>query len=496
MGVVKRQGIKMSIVSYFAVLVGAVNTLVIYPTTLEPHELGLLRFIIDSGILLSPFIALGLGQISVKYFPQFKDKENGHNGFLFFLLCSSFFGIGLFLLLCLLFNDFVYQFYESRDALISQHLLYIIPFTCFYAFQKLFTSYTVNFKRIAVPNIFNNLFFKLAVPALTIAYFLKYITLGNVLLGLSFASLFINLCHIAYVKSLGQWLAKPNFKKFNVPFLKEMGVFGLFGMLNTLGTFMVFKIDSLMLASFGSNTLTSSGIYTIPLFIANSISIPTAAIWLIASPLVSQAWEDNNLSKIRELYIKSSINLLIIGVGILALIWASIDDLFAIMPKGEIYAIGKYAVLILGITKLFDMATSINEQIIGYSKHYRFNFYALILLAVLTIVTNLILIPKFEIIGAALATMISIFLYNMLKYLFILWKMKMQPFSLKLIWVLVFGVGTYYISQLLPSIQIGLPDLVFKSIFIIIVYGLLIYFSKISLDINNLIHSALEKVKK
>ena len=113
------------------------------------------------------------------------------------------------------------------------------------------------------------------------------------------------------------------------------------------------------------------------------------------------------------LYQRTSINLLIVGLLLFIGIIASVGDIFSIMPNSEEMLAGVSVVLFIGLSKVVDMGTSINDQIIDYSKFYRFRLYALILLAVFNVVCNLLFIPKFQIAGAALATLASIVMYNL-----------------------------------------------------------------------------------
>lgn len=126
--------------------------------------------------------------------------------------------------------------------------------------------------------------------------------------------------------------------------------------------------------------LSDTGIYSIAALIGANIAIPLTAITSIAAPIITKAWGDNNMEEIEMIYKKSSINSLIIGCFLFLCIWLCLDDLFKIMPKGNEMISAKYVVFWIGMSKLFDMATGVNDIITGYSKYYRFNFYTLIIL--------------------------------------------------------------------------------------------------------------------
>ena len=87
MGVIQRQGLKHTIVSYFGGLIGLFSTIFIYPRV--PELYGLFRVIIDATMLIVSFFSLGLSTHAVKFFPKFKNLKTGHHGFLGFLLIGS-----------------------------------------------------------------------------------------------------------------------------------------------------------------------------------------------------------------------------------------------------------------------------------------------------------------------------------------------------------------------------------------------------------------------
>ena len=82
MGVIKRQGIKNTIITYIGILIGAVNVIFIQPKLLTPEELGLTRLRYDFAYIVGLAIPLGLPNIIIKYFPLFKDREAKHHGFI------------------------------------------------------------------------------------------------------------------------------------------------------------------------------------------------------------------------------------------------------------------------------------------------------------------------------------------------------------------------------------------------------------------------------
>jgi O-antigen/teichoic acid export membrane protein len=191
-------------------------------------------------------------------------------------------------------------------------------------------------------------------------------------------------------------------------------------LVGNLGSKLGERVNSVMLGTI--STLSNAGIYSVAFFISDSIDAPRRAISRISSPLLADKWKEGKMDEIEELYKKSSLNQLIVGVALLLAVWVSVDDIFRWMPNGEVFQEGKYVILIIGIARLVDMVTGVNTEIISYSLFYRYNFYLVIFLGLSNVVFNLLLIPIFQLNGAALATLASLTLYNLLKFIIIHWK--------------------------------------------------------------------------
>lgn len=150
------------------------------------------------------------------------------------------------------------------------------------------------------------------------------------------------------------------------------------------------------------------------------------------------------------------------------------------------------------------MATGVNNLVIAHSEHYRFNFYSILVLAVLNIVNNSIFIPRFDINGAAIATFSSVFIYNALKFGFLQYKLKMNPFTKELFWVILLGLCTYLIVAFIPSWE-GAKWLILVNIFIrsvlvtVLFIGGTLYFNfsqEVTDTFTSFVHRIIETAKK
>jgi len=373
-----------------------------------------------------------------------------------------------------------------------RYLPYLVPIAVLLAFIYLLYAYSSNFKRIVVPSLYQNLI-KVILPLLILYYIWGYISMDQVIYGILANYIIAFVGMFAYLYWLGELKMKVDFSFLNKERKQEIKNFALFSLFGGLGSVLAFRIDSFMISKLLD--FESNGTFAIAAFIANVIAIPTNAINQISAPIVSESFKNNDLVHIRKLYKDSSINLLVFGLLIFVCIAASIEDLFLIMPKGDQLVDGAAIVLMIGVARIIDMGTSINNQIINYSKHYRFGFYAILFMAFFNIIANYILIPKYQIIGAAIATLASLTLYNLIKMLFIKWRLKMQPFSSKTLVIFLVAIFVYGISLLIPGTQNHYLDILIRSIAIGSVYFILVYYLKVSGELNIMLDKVLKRVK-
>src|SRR5690606_7632260 len=132
-------------------------------------------------------------------------------------------------------------------------------------------------------------------------------------------------------------------------------------------------------------------------------------------------------------------------------------------PNTEVMETGRYVVFFLGLAQVWDMMTGVNNEIIAYSRHYRFTLYLTLLLAVVNIVANLYFIPRYGLTGAAMATCLSLFLYNVVKLVFIRVKMGLQPFTMRLIPVLTFAAAAWLLARWVPESDSAIITLMVKG---------------------------------
>lgn len=493
MGIIQRQSLKNTIVNFLGVAIGIISILYIY--SLDHEIYGYAQFIVGMAFIFIPFASFGSPSLVVKFYPEFKDDVRKDNGFLPLILMVSVLGILFFLLIMYLFKSTFYNYLDLLEFdvdLIRDNELLIFCMGVMFLLIQIFTRNAANFGSIVVPALFQNFAFKIFLPIWVILWVLKKLTFAEFGWGLfgfyttSFIALFI------YSWVTDKLTFGFDFSRISLKLAKRMWVFMTFGMINSIGNMLAFRIDSIMISTLLGTA--SNGLYTNILFIANTIDIPTNAISQITSPIVSSSFKEGRLDEINTIYQKSSLNLMAAGSFIFLLIWFLIDHLFAISSNPESFSNGRMIFLFLGLGKLFNMATSINNNIIIYSNFYKYNLLFLFVLAITNIVANYVLIDAYDVIGAAMASCLALFIFNVMKYVFILVNLKMQPLTMGVLKILAISILVFATASVIPDWGNNYLMIIIKGGVISMVYVSCIYLSKVSLEINDLIDNSLQSI--
>jgi O-antigen/teichoic acid export membrane protein len=239
--------------------------------------------------------------------------------------------------------------------------------------------------------------------------------------------------------------------------------------------------------------LASTGIYTISFFMTAVIEIPSRATLQISAPFVSESLENNDIPRLKDLYVRYSSNQAIIGGLLLVMLWANINSIFELMPNGDVYAAGKFVVLFIGLGKLIDVTTGINNLILIYSKYHRYLILFVLFLGIITVTGNYLLIPLLGITGAAIASLASYFIINTVVIIFIYRKLGIQPFTLKSLKIFFLIGLAFFINYLLPTLDSWFFDSLYRSLILLGIFVGFTYFYKLSEDLNSIVRKALSK---
>jgi O-antigen/teichoic acid export membrane protein len=491
MGVIKQQTIKGTFYSYLGILIGFITLNVLQPHILTAEQIGLTGILVSLSLLFAQFASLGFGG-TARYFPYFRNAERKHHGYLFLYCMVSAVGMLFVIIFVYLFKNEIIKEKLQKSLLFERYFWYLIPLTLFTLFFNVFDLYArVLFNAISgrvLREFTKRLFILIAVMLI---YF-KLVNFNIYMVVWLLANVIPTFIIVAILIRDGHFFFKPDFKFLDKDLIRKLTSISFYFILSGSAGVLVDNIDKYIIKD--NLGLNATGVYTIAYYFATVISLPARSLYSIATTVVSESWKTNDTENIRVIYKKSCINQLITALFLLIIIWANVDSIFHYLPSD--YASGKYVIFFVGLGYLIDSATGINSVIIAASKYFRYDLWFNLVLIAVSVITNLLLIPRYGITGTAIATALTFFIFNLIRYLFILKVFKMQPFTLKSPITLLVGLSVYFASRwLIPQNSNVIVDLLCRSLFITVIFGLATYFLNLSEDINDMIDGFLIKFK-
>ena len=476
MGIVVRQSFLNLISIGVAFLIGAVNTLYLYPTFLGSKLQGLIIALLAISNLVQPFISFGTQHAVIRYYSKYT-KKSEKDGLLTLSILIPLVIVLLFIPIFFAYYDQIRQYLFQSDQSLSRYAYVILYIAVSTSLFEVFYSWL----RVKLKSVFGN-FLKELYPRLLIVFLLISYSMGI----LDFENFVLFLIYGYYLRLIiiviySFIIIKP---KLNLNFkndFKEIFKYCLLIFLSGAASSIILDIDKSMLSSI--LTVENVAYYSVAVFIAAVIEIPGRAMFQILSPVVANAINKNHYKKLESLLKKSSTNLVLVASLFFLLINLNLDDFYEMLNQDG-YSIGIPIVIIVSFGKLYSMSIGCINNIISNSKYYYYTFWFSLFSSVLAVVLNIYLITEYGIVGAAYATLIVLTIMNSLKIYLIKSKFNIHPYSKDTIKIIVLsGIAYIIFSNLQLDFQ-PFINITVKSTLILTLYTLSAYIFRLSDDVN------------
>jgi O-antigen/teichoic acid export membrane protein len=482
LGIIQKQTIKGSIYSYFGVVLGFITTALLYPKVFSTSEVGLLRLLVAYSALFAQFSTLGFSRVTTMLFPWFRDKANQHNGFFYISLIVSLAGLILSIVLLLILRNTILETGQEDSELFSQYFYYIIPLIVFTLSYTVFDTYYKVLYNSVQGTVLKDFVQRIIILAGVILYFFELISFFNFILILLFAFFIPAVVLMIILMIQKEFFLKSNFGFITPHFKKKMFNVSLYGIVASFTGILVLNIDSIMINAFLD--LSSTGIYAVTFFFGTVILIPSRSLLKISGVIIADSWKKNDLTTINTIYYKSCINQLILASILFIGIWGNVHNLFNEYLLPPEYEAGKYVIFFISLASLIQMAGGTSNMILFTSHKYKVHTYFMFVLVILLVGTNYLFIPAYGIVGAAIASAFSFLIFNLIKYLYLRKSMRFNPYDYKSLIVILIAVGVYFLTGLIKPFENIFIDLAIRSSIMALCYFLLIYFTRVSDEVN------------
>ncbi|MEA3462963.1 MAG: hypothetical protein U9R49_13835, partial [Bacteroidota bacterium] len=201
MGIVIRQSIKASVVSYAGAVIGALSTIFIYPYFLTPELIGLNRILIDSAFLFAFVAQIGIPNAIIRFSPQLKKKGQIREAYRYALLLPLisfiFFGTLVFLG-----KDYLQGFFTENSPLYSKYFLLIIPFGLVCMYLGIIENFAVAYFRITIPKLIREIILRFLLIASALLFFYLHLSIDLYVLLVIFSYALAVVILFSYFKRL------------------------------------------------------------------------------------------------------------------------------------------------------------------------------------------------------------------------------------------------------------------------------------------------------
>lgn len=497
MGVIIRQGFKAALSNYIGMGLGFLSLFILFPLFYEPKELGAIRLFIELGTVLSAFSLMGTHYSINRFFPFFKTADQKHHGFFFWVLVFPLVGFVILLLNLLIFGDAFFTFINPNALQYKEMLPMLLLLIFIILYQVVSEVSCANHGRIAVPNFMREIVMRALIIVAGVLYYYKVVDFYQSvwLMVLSYAVALTG--NIWFLHKLTRINLRPSFDfiRKNPKIKKEALRFTALLFFSGIAALVVPKIDFFLISSIQKD-LSEVAIYSIGFYLATFIEVPKRTILQVATPIISEHMKEGRFKEVEELNKKNGTNQLLISGILFFMIWLNIDNLYAIMPKGDIYQKGKFVVFFIGISKLIDAVLCGNSPIITNSKFYGWSTISILVAIVSSLLFNFYFITKFGLIGGAISTILVMICVNSTNAILLQIKLKINPFhkaQLKIAAVLAAFFAITFTGMWLNNPYL---DSIVKSTLLGSAIILVMYKARLSEDFNQLLASKLPFLKR
>jgi O-antigen/teichoic acid export membrane protein len=474
MSTIRRQSIISSVIVYSGFALAALNT---YLLTWDHGgftmaQYGLTTLFMTIGTLMYSFANLGTQAFIYKFYPYYNDNlPPRKNDMMSWAFLVALLGFLLVIIAGICFKDFVILKFGANSADLIKYYNWVFPFGLGLTFYSLLEAFAWQLKRSILTNYLREFQFRLFTTLLLVLTltgvlhnfdsFIKIYSFSYILLALVLLAILLKSRQIFFPLSVSRVT-----KKFLPKILTQVSLVWGGGLVYNISFFFA----QLVIAAVVPDGLTFVAVYSLAQYIASLIQAPQRVIISASIGPLSRAWKDKDYGKINHIYQRSSINQLIFSIGMFTLLWINFTDGVLTFHLKSDFLNAREVFLFIGLTRIIDMGTGVNSQIIGTSSFWRFDFFTGLILAAITLPLNYILAKEQGVVGPAIADLITFAVYNGIRFLFLYRKFDMQPFSLKTLYTVIIGLAAFLAAHYLFSTWHGIIGMFARSISFLTIY--------------------------
>ncbi len=440
--------------------IGGLNIIFLFPKLTSLNVNGLTRAFLDVAVVLSLLATLGTIPVIYKFNPFYRSHLKKEENDLPFV--SGMISLAGFITICAgghIFKGFIIRKLGQAPLFVENFNL-VYPATFLMLLYTWLEAFAWSLKKTVESNFLKETLIRLLTTLLILASWYGLISSRNFIDLFCFLYLIPVIILFYILRRTGEFRFVPRISKVTRRLKPKMMTFGLFVFGATFLNLASRTVDSFVVL--GLKGLEATAVFLLGSYLASLMDLPLRSINSIATPVIAESWRERNYENIATVYKKSTVTLLVAALFIFNLVLLNVDNLSVFL--GANYTAVPMIVFYMGLAKVIDLGTGVNGQIISTSNHWKFDFFTNVILTLFAFPLNFILITHMGIVGGAVATLISVSVYNLTRFIFIYRKYGWQPYGFPHAKIILVSLIAYFAARAIPFVYNIYADTVFRSL--------------------------------
>ena len=352
MGVIAKQSIYSTLITYLGLAVGIIN-IYLYVNLLEPYQKGIIDGLVSLSSIIVSIASFGITYAINKFLPYYKVFNKPGNNDLFYLIFRhSIIPFALITLLVFVFRDVLFLL-SPNTKLLSQYSLPLYITSLSFFLYQIFSAVNIGYNQNIMVSFTTEIMIKLFNLAFIILLYSGIIDF-TMLVYLS-STIFSIVTVILIFNLFKNQIVSINKQKSVVTYRlgKKIQQFALITWFANLFYIISQFIDSFIIM--GLKGMSNFAYYSLGLQAIMFINAPQRSIINSSLASISESWRKNDIANLQTIYFKSANILLWFGGYIFFIILISMNDVFTLIRPE--YNAAKAVIIILGISKMIDFVS-------------------------------------------------------------------------------------------------------------------------------------------
>ncbi len=495
MSTIRKQSIISSLLVYVGFAFGLVNTYFLTKQGLfTAEQYGLTTIFVNIAGMMMAFAALGMPSYVAKFYPYYHDhlSQRKNDMFTWALLISAI-GFILVMIAGIALKHVIIRKFSENSALLVNYYYWIFILGFGLTIYSILEVYAWNFNKSILTNYLREVQWRLFTTILVVLFATNIIPDFDLFIKLyAFTYPAIAIILFIYLVVTKKIHFTFSISKVSRRYFKKILALCTF-VYSGLIIFQLSQVfDSIVIASVLDDGLSKAGIFALAKLMGSVIQAPQRGIISASIAHLSRAWKEKNRALIQRVYQRSSINLLIFAAGIFSLITLNYTEAILTFKLKDAFLLGFNAFVFIGLTCVIEMGTGLNSQIIATSTYWRFELISGVILLIFMLPLTYILTKQYDILGPAIANLISITIYNTIRIIFLWRKFRLFPFTIQSAYTVLLAATCFAACYFLFINMHGWTGLILRSLAFIITYAGAAFYLNLSPDVK----PVLQTIKK